>query len=263
MTAGVSADSHNILTPEEKAAGWKLLFDGKTLAGWEDPARETPPGENWVVEDGCIKAVDKPRIVEDLFTKESFENFELHFEWKIVPKGNSGVKYRVQDRAVLEDGKLKPHAKKFEETVDYELKNRLGARNKIAPGAHVQEYVIAFEYQMIDDSGHSDAAVGGDHLTGSIYSMVAPTKAAARPAGEFNQSKIVLRGNHVEHWLNGQKILDTQIDSDQIAKGLAKRWTTESPVYQMLTKQPKKKTPITLQHHNDPAWFRNIKIRPL
>jgi hypothetical protein len=264
LAAGAAAaDPHNILTSEEKASGWKLLFDGKTFSGWEDPASETPPGENWVVEDGCIKAVPKPRIQEDLFTSESFEDFELVFEWRIAPKGNSGVKYRVQDRIVLEEGKLKPGAKKFEEMVDYELRNRLGVRNKIAPGARVQEYVIAFEYQMIDDSGHKDAAAGGDHITGAIYSMVAPTKRAARPAGEFNQSRIVLRGNHVEHWLNGERVVDVQLDSDQIAEGLAKRWTTGSPVYQMLTKQPKKKTPITLQHHNDAAWFRNIKIRPL
>jgi hypothetical protein len=93
--------------------------------------------------------------------------------------------------------------------------------------------------------------------------MVAPTTQAARPVGEFNESRIVLRGNRVEHWLNGVKVVDTDLGVPAIAEGLAKRWTTASPVYQMLTRQPKKRTPIALQHHIDEVWFRNLKIRPL
>ena len=99
--SGNAAERHNTLTAEEKAAGWKLLFDGKSMKGWEDPSQEKPPGDGWIVADGCLKTVPNPRIREDLFTKENFGDFELAFEWKIAPKGNSGVKYRIQDRAVL------------------------------------------------------------------------------------------------------------------------------------------------------------------
>lgn len=266
LTAGFTsppAAVHNALTAQERAAGWQLLFDGKTMDGWEDPTRESPPGDSWAVEDGCLKSLRNPRIRQDLFTTKTFGDFELAFEWKIAPGGNSGLKYRVQDRAVLEKSKLNPNAKRFEDTVDYELRHRLSSRNKIPPGAQIEEYVVAFEYQMIDDRGHADARAGENRQSGSIYSMVAPVKAAARPAGEFNQSRIVLRGNHVEHWLNGEKVVDTQLDSPEIANGLAERWTANSPVYQLLTRQPKTKTPIALQNHNDEAWFRDLKIRPL
>ncbi|MCW5981485.1 MAG: DUF1080 domain-containing protein [Bryobacteraceae bacterium] len=258
-----AADIHNSLSPEERGAGWQLLFDGKSMTGWDDPARKSPPGDSWTIEDGCIKALRNPRIREDLFTAAGYGDFELAFDWKISPGGNSGVKYRVQDRAVLEKSTLNPAAKRFEDTVDYELIHRLASRDRIPPGASIEEYVVAFEYQVIDDRAHPDAGSGGKHISGSIYSMVAPAKAAARPAGEFNQSRIVLRGNHVEHWLNGEKVVDTQLDSEEIVNGLVERWTADSPVYRLLTRQPRKKTPIALQNHNDEAWFRAIKIRPL
>ena len=257
------ADTVNRLTPKEKAAGWILLFDGVSLDGWEDPAKETPPGDSWVVEDGWIKSVDHPKLREDLFTNRSFGDFEFEWQWKIAKKGNSGVKYRVQDRAVLIKGKTNPDAKRFEDIVDYELQHHTATRASVQPGDKFEEYVIAFEYQMIDNQGHPDAKHGADRTTGALYSMVAPSTDASKPAGEVNTSKIVLRGNHVEHWLNGVKIVDADLDSEPIRAGLAKRWTTSSPVYKLLTEQPKKVTPIGLQNHNNVAWFRAIKIRPL
>lgn len=254
---------HNQLTSEEQSAGWRLLFDGKTFAGWEGPAAKSPAGDAWVVEGGCIKAVEKPRIREDLFTIDQFGDFELAFDWKISSGGNSGVKYRIQDRVSLIKGKLNPDAKRFEDTVDYELRHRASSRSGIPPGAEYEEYVIAYEYQLIDNDKHPDAGRNADRSAGSIYSLVAPVKPVVRPAGEFNESRIILWGNHVQHWLNGAKIVDTSLDSPEIAKQLAERWTTRSPVYELLTKQPKKQTSIALQHHVDEVWFRNIKIRPL
>jgi len=253
----------NRLTAAEKAAGWKLLFDGKTMEGWEDPAKETPPGDSWVVEDGCLKSVLNPRIREDLFTKQSFENFDLVFDWRIAPGGNSGLKYRVQDRAVLEVGKKAPGAKRFEDTVDYELRHRTLSRDKIRPGVRAQEYVVAFEYQLIDDLRHPDAKHGLIRNSGAIYGLAPAKERAAKPAGEFNHSRILLQGNHVEHWLNGIKVVDTHLDSEEIARLIAKRWGTSSRVYELLTRQPRKKTPIGLQHHKSEIWFRNLKIREL
>jgi len=261
--AAGAAATVNRLTPEEKAAGWILLFDGVSLDGWEDQAKTPPPGDSWVVEDGWIKAVDHPKRRKDLFTSRSFGNFELEWQWKISEQGNSGVKYRVQDRVVLVKGRTYPNAKHFEDIVNYELLHPAASRDSVGPNDAFEEYAIAFEYQMIDNLGNADAKHGADRTTGAIYSMVAPSSDASKPAGEVNTSKIVLRGNHVEHWLNGVKVVDADLGSEQIRNGLAKRWTTGSPVYKLLTEQPKKETPIGLQNHNNVVWFRAIKIRPL
>ncbi|UCF39340.1 MAG: DUF1080 domain-containing protein [Acidobacteriota bacterium] len=249
------------MTEEEKAAGWKLLFDGQSLAGWEDPASEDPPGDSWTVVDGCIRATNDPQIREDLPTLETFGDFELSWEWKISQGGNSGLKYRIQDRVYLAEGLTNPDAKRFEDTVDYELTNRGTKRTDITPGEKNEEYVVAFEYQLIDNDGHPDARASLDRSAGAMYAMAAPTEQVTRPVGEWNESRIVLRGMHVEHWLNGTKIVEADLDSEQVLAGVKKRWTTDSPVYQMLAEQPQRKTPIVLQNHNDEAWFRSIKIR--
>jgi hypothetical protein len=258
---GHAADTPNTLTTAEKKAGWKLLFDGKTLQGWEDPAHEKPPGDAWMVTDGCIRAAPKARTREDLLTTAAFGDFELVFEWKISTRGNSGVKYRIQDRIVLDEDA--GTGRKFENLAEAELRHKTLRRDALKPGMRTQEYLVAFEYQVIDDAAHPDAARGMEYAAGSLYSMVAPSKLAAKPVGEFNQSRIVLRGEAVEHWLNGELVLQARLDSAVIAEKLAKRWGKESKVVELLTKQPQKRTPIALQHHVDEAWFRSIKIREL
>lgn len=256
-------DPVNTLAPEEAADGWILLFDGETFDGWEDPAREVPPGDAWVVEDGCIKAVDRPRLREDLLTRETFRDFEFAFEWKISPGGNSGVKYLVQDRAVLVAGRTDPNAKKFEDRVHYELEHRLGDRSTLSPEDRIEEYLIAYEFQIIDNQGHPDARADQNRTASAIYGLAAPQNPVVRPVGEFNQSRIVLRGNRVQHWLNGDLAVDVDLTSEEVQAGLEKRWTQESPVYQLLTEMPRRESPIALQHHNDEVWFRNLKIRRL
>lgn len=257
------AQGPNTLSPQEAQAGWKLLFDGKTLPAWDDPAKKTPPGNAWTVADGWIKTVPRAAMRADLVSKDQYDDFELAFEWKISAGGNSGVKYRIQDVAILvRDGR--PQNKlKFEDQVEYELRNHTNRREQIPAGAHIEEYTVAFEYQTIDDERHQDALRKPVSTTGALYSLVPPAKKAARPAGEVNQSRIVLRGNHVEHWLNGEKVVDARLDTPEIAAALAARWGQTSKVYELLTKQPRKKAPISLQHHEDEAWFRSIKIRPL
>lgn len=257
------SESHNRLTPQEEAQGWKLLFDGRTLAGWEDPATENPPGDAWVVEDGCIKGVDHPRLREDLLTVERFGDFELVFDWKISPGGNSGVKYRIQDRAVLVEGRTNPLSSRFEDKVDYELAHRLGNRSRLGPQDRIEEYLIGFEYQLIDNRGHADARVNADRTAGAVYGLVAPDADATLPVGQFNRSRILLRGNRVTHWLNGRQVLEVDLDSEAVRERLELRWSRSSPVYRYLVEMPRRETPIALQHHNDEVWFRNLKIRRL
>jgi hypothetical protein len=87
----------NTLTAAEKRDGWTLLFDGETMNGWDDPRLKTPPGDAWTIKDGCLKATAHPHITEDLFNRDTFGDFDLEFDWRISPGGNSGVKYRIQD----------------------------------------------------------------------------------------------------------------------------------------------------------------------
>ena len=132
--AGVAQAADNQLTAQEKAAGWRLLFDGKTFANWVDPTKKSPPGDSFIIEDGCLAATDHPKIVEDLFTTETFRDFELEFDWKISPRGNSGVKYRIQDHQFLLDER---RGGRFEDRANASMRNRRTDRP-----AKGQDYVI-------------------------------------------------------------------------------------------------------------------------
>src|SRR5947209_12547484 len=108
----------NTLSAEDKAAGWTLLFDGKTFDGWDDPARKSPPADAWTIEDGCLKAVAHPRITEDLFTRDHYRDFELVLEWRISPAGNSGLKYRIQSHQFIPPKPPGAGPEKFEQSVE-------------------------------------------------------------------------------------------------------------------------------------------------
>ncbi len=233
---------------------WIVLFDGKTMNHWVDPRKMSPPGDSWTIEDGCLKAQKRPHINEDLFSDQTYRDFELEFDWKISPGGNSGVKYRIQDHLWVP----RQRGEKFEATVERGFVNRTSQRPDRG-----QDYVIGFEYQMTDDSSNSDAKSNGKHTAGALYDMVAPSSAASKPVGEFNHSRIVLRGNHVEHWLNGVKVVDSALDSPAAMEGIQTRWSVAPHVLDLLGKQPKKDCPISLQNHGDDAWFREIRIRKL
>lgn len=241
----------NTLTKEEKADGWKLLFDGKTMNGWESP------GDSWVVENGALKSVPKPKIREDLFTKEAFGDFELTWEWKIEAKGNSGLKYRIQDRFYVDERRMREY-KKFEDLANDAIRTRNIKRSEAT-----QEYIVGFEYQMIDDDGHADARRGAYYQAGALYSMIPATQAAAKPVGEYNLSRIVVKGKRFEHWLNGVKVAEGDLSAPATLEKSAARWTVESPIHKALAGQLKKQSPIALQNHGDAAWFRSIKIKAL
>ncbi|HLK18923.1 MAG TPA: DUF1080 domain-containing protein [Bryobacteraceae bacterium] len=254
VLAGALAAQENQLTPAEKSAGWKLLFNGKDMSGWDDPRQKTPAGDAWTLDDGCLKARSHPKITEDLFTQETFTDFELAFDWRISKGGNSGLKYRIQDHVFLRDGSVR----RFEDQVNQSLTNRRTDRP-----AKGQDYVIGFEYQILDNALNSDARAGLTHTAGALYDMAPPTKDATLPVGQFNHSRIVLKGTHVEQWLNNVKVVDADLAAPEIKEHIAQRWAPNSPVYNLLAGQPKHDCPISLQNHGDEVWFRNIKIRAI
>lgn len=258
LCCAADPQSTNILSQDEKRAGWVLLFDGRTMSGWDDPRVKTPPGDGWSVEDGCLKAQTNPRITEDLFTTEKFRDFELVFDWRISRGGNSGVKYRIEDHRFITPPEQGQEKETFEQSVERSF--RQPVRERPAKG---QDYVIGFEYQITDDTNNGDAKGNRKHTAGALYDMVAPTAQPARPVGEFNTSRILVRGNHVEHWLNGVKVVDSALDAAAALEGIERRWAVAPHVYKLLATQPEKDCPISLQNHGDEAWFRNIKIRRL
>jgi Domain of Unknown Function (DUF1080) len=251
----------NTLTPAEKQAGFKLLFDGHTLNGWRNPASETPPGESWVIEDGCLKTTPKPRITEDLITKESYGDFELKFDWRISARGNTGVKYRIQRAIFLDNSKVDRKAG-FEATLEREVTAPVSGRAKMAPNATGQEYTVSYEFQLIDDSGGMAGGDGGVHDVGALYAMIPPRTKASHPPGEWNDGRLVIKGDHFEHWINGVMVLDGSLNSDQAHAGTAKRWANAPTIRDMLI-HAKPTGPLSLQHHGAAVWFKNLKIRPL
>jgi len=209
----------NTLTDAEKAVGWKLLFDGRSLQGWRLYNKKSAPGSGWKVENGLLKKLAKQRG-GDIITEAMFEDFDLTWEWRITPGGNNGVKYLVTEE------------------------------RPSAPG---------HEYQMIDDDGHPDGKLGAKRQTASFYEVLAPAAdKPLKPPGEWNSSRVLIRGNHVEHWLNGAKVLEYELGSDVVKAGVATSKFKNAPGF-----GTKIKGHIMLTDHQDECWFRNIKIREL
>ncbi len=230
----LSAAELNTLTADEKAEGWKLLFDGKTFNGWRGIGLESIPEGHWTIEDGAIKKIPsgkvplqkdgQPLVGGDIMTIETFEDFELSLEWKIVSAGNSGIKYNVSED--------------------------MSASNPPPHGA------LGFEFQILDDDQHPDGQRGGRYSASALYDLVEPQGKALKPVGEFNSSRIVMKGPHVEHWLNGTKVLEYDIDTDEFRSLVAK---SKYRNYEGFA--DKRSGHIVIQDHTSAAWFRNIKIR--
>jgi hypothetical protein len=215
-SAGGTAVEQSVLTSEERAAGWRALFDGKTAAGWRGyKQREMPRG--WQVVDGALTRVGEGG---DIITTDQFEDFELALEWKVAPGGNSGIFYRV-----TEDGDRSYHS---------------------GP-----------EMQVLDDARHRD---GGSRLTsaGSLYGLYAAPAGVVKPAGEWNAVRIVVNGSHVEHWLNGVKVVEAEIGSPDWEKRVGESKFKEWPTYGRAQRGH-----IALQDHGDWVAYRNIKIKVL
>lgn len=220
-TQGSETTAYNTLTAAEEAEGWQLLFDGQSLDQWRGYQRDTPPG-SWQAQDSVLAfAAGDDR--GDIMTREQFGDFEFSFEWRISEGGNSGVIYRVKEQD--------------------------------SPSWHTGP-----EMQILDDERHPDAKAGvdGNRTAGSLYDMIAPTPGVVRPAGEWNQARIVARGPNVEHWLNGEKVVEYEVGSDEW-----NRLYDASKFNELEGFGVQEQGHIVLQDHNDPVWFRNLKIRAL
>lgn len=219
MSSSVLQDRDNTLTKAEKKAGWKLLFDGRTTSGWR--TYKNAPDDSWEVVDGQLHCrQDGMQHRADLVTSDQYGSFELVFDWKVDKGANSGVLYHVL------------------ETYDH-------------------PYETGPEYQLIDDLGYPEKLEDWQK-SGADYAMHPPLKIAGNPQGEYNHSRIVVNGDHVEHWLNGIKVVDFKAwDAEWQKLKMAGKWK-DHPAYGNA-----KTGFIDLQDHGGGVWFRNVKIRVL
>lgn len=216
--APLFAADPNALSAQEQAAGWKSLFDGKTLTGWRGYKTEAV-GAGWKAQDGAIVLTQGK--AGDLVTVGEFGDFELLWEWKISEGGNSGVIYRVG----------------------------LGESATYRTGP---------EYQVLDNQKAEDNKLG-NHLAGSLYDLAneAPRN-LPKPVGEWNSSRLVVRGWKVEHWLNGTQIIAIDLASPEGKAAIAKSKFKDWPKFASLLRGR-----IALQDHGHVVSYRAIKIREL
>ena len=206
----------NVLTTSERAAGWRLLFDGMSTAGWRGYRQANVPS-GWQAVDGALTRTGGGG---DLITVEQFANFELTIDWMIAPGGNSGIMYRVSEAAEA-------------------------------------TFLTGPEFQVLDNAGHPDGA-SGLSSAGACYGLYAPSQDVTRPPGAWNEARIVANGQHVEHWMNGVKIVEYEIGSaDWLARFRA------SPHRDAAGYGREPRGHIAVQDHGDRVAYRNIKIRAL
>ena len=214
--------SFNNSKMENTGGKWTSLFDGKTLNGWHG-FNKTGPIQNWTIEDGAMVCLGAAADAHggDIVTNSAYENFELKWEWKLSKEGNSGVMYHV-----IEDAK------------------------------YPSPYYTGPEYQMIDDIGFPEKLAEWQK-SGADYAMTVPNEMKKlKPVGEWNTSKIVFDKSHVEHWLNGKKIVEFQAWDDKWTKEKNEGKWKDYPDYGLA-----KKGLIALQDHGHKAYFKNIMIR--
>jgi hypothetical protein len=213
------AAESNQLAPAEKGAGWMLLFDGKSTQGWHAFQKKTFPAKGWIVEDGWLHGLGQGG--GDILSDGEYDQFELQWEWKLASGGNSGLKYFVLE---------------------------------------TRKTALGHEYQMLDDALNPDGKVAaGKHVTASFYDVLKPTVSPpTRPMGEINQSRILVRGNHIEHWLNGSKVLEYDCGSPAVQAAVAESKFKNVPGFGNCVKGH-----ILLQDHGSNVWFRDLKLRRL
>lgn len=216
-TAGAQS---NALSAEEKAEGWQLLFDGRSMDAWRGFKMDGLPA-GWSVEDGEIR-FSRPESGQraDIITREQFQNFELVLEWAVAEAGNSGIFFHVsEDRS--------------------------------------RTYETGPEFQILDNDGHRDGQ-RAETSAASNYALHAPAEDVTRPVGEFNEARLRVEGDRVTHWLNGKKLVEYRLWTDEWKAEVAASKFRSMPGYGL-----NRSGHVALQDHGDPVRFRNLRIRKL
>jgi len=210
----------------QKTNQWIILFDGKSTDALRGYKMENFPDQCWKVEDGALEAqTGVPNI--DFVTKESFKDFELEFDWKTSKAGNSGVFFHIREVAGHESG------------------------NGNSPN-----WLNNFETQIQDDVDFPDKEP--KRSAGALYDLIAPQNKKLNPVGEYNHMKLLVHHNHVEHWLNGVKVVEYEIGSKKLNDLISTSKFKDNPEFGKSTDGL-----IMFQHHGQKVWFKDIKIRRL
>lgn len=228
------SQSPNTLTEQEKQEGWTLLFDGETTDGWRKAYGDDFPSGGWVVENGMLIVLESNGRqgggAGSIVTTEQYSNFELQLDFRLTEGANSGIKYFVV------------------ENLDFFEDDPAGRG-------------IGLEYQVLDDANHPDAnnGVNGNRTVASLYDMIPAAKdKKVNPVGEWNHVRLISDGSHVEHWLNGLKVLEYERGSDAYRALVDKSKYNGYENFGM-----EEEGHILLQDHGNRVAYRNIKIRRL
>ncbi|HOB33519.1 MAG TPA: DUF1080 domain-containing protein [Verrucomicrobiota bacterium] len=231
----LAASQMNTLTEEERSNGWRLLWDGRTTAGWRSARSNGFPATGWEIKDGILTVLPSGGGESvgggDIITEQRYSDFELLVDFRITPGANSGIKYFVQPN----------------------LDPVTGSGMPAATGS-----AVGLEFQILDDQRHPDAKLGrnGNRTLGSLYDLMPAKDKQPNPIGAWNTARIVSRGRHVEHWLNGRKILEYERGSESFRELVSQSKYRGIPGFGEW-----KDGHILLQDHGDRVSFRNIKIR--
>jgi hypothetical protein len=236
---GDAASALNTLTDAEKAAGWQLLWDGKTSEGWRSAKSENFPTHGWFMKNGVLTVHENGGEESagggDIITRKRYANFELTADFKCTDGCNSGIKIFVQPSISPIDKKTgKPTGK----------------------GS-----AIGMEFQILDDLKHPDAKLGrdGDRTIGSLYDLMpAPKDKKVMPIGEWNHARILSQGKHVTFWLNGEKTVEFERGSAEFRDAVAKSKFKDIPSFGEWADGH-----ILLQEHGSEVSFRNVKLHEL
>jgi hypothetical protein len=229
VTLSAQAAEPNTLTEKEKHKGWILLFDGTTMNGWRGAYRDSLPTQGWSVRDGQLIVQEsggrEAAFGGDLVTIEEYGNFDLTFDFKLTPGANSGVKYFVTEQLPK------------------------------TPGS-----AIGLEYQVLDDALHPDAKLGidGNRTLASLYDLLPARNKKVNPMGRWNHGRILVRGTHVEHWLNGRMVVSYERGGTVFLQHKAvSKFKDRTGFGEAKTGH------ILLQDHGNTVFYRNIKLRVL
>ncbi|MFC4213084.1 family 16 glycoside hydrolase [Pedobacter lithocola] len=229
---GMNLNAQNKLTKDEKKNGWKLLFDGKTTTKWRGAFLTDFPKNGWKIMDGLLMVEPSGGAEStnggDIVTIKQYQDFELSVDFKLSKGANSGIKYFV------------------------DVKQAKPANPRSALG---------LEYQLLDDEIHPDAKLGknGNRKLGSLYDLIpAPANKPVNPVGEWNTAKIIAIGNHVEHWLNGVKLIAYERGSKEFRDLVAGSKYKDIVGFGLIESGS-----ILLQDHGNKVYYRNIKIRAI